>query len=88
MLVLDTTILIDALHRKDGALIKIIELEETKETLCTTNVDRFAHLAAFHFMVSILPSLCRAGSRPSGHVRPQVHARGRLQQVETQLHCL
>jgi hypothetical protein len=65
MLVLDTTILIDALHRKDGALIKIIELEETKETLCTTNVDRVADLAAFHSMVSILPSFCRAGSRPS-----------------------
>ncbi|HUS75762.1 MAG TPA: type II toxin-antitoxin system VapC family toxin [Methanothrix sp.] len=39
MLVLDTTILIDALHRKDAALRKIVELEETEETLCTTQIN-------------------------------------------------
>jgi hypothetical protein len=39
MLVLDTTILIDALHKKDAALRKIIELEETKETICTTQIN-------------------------------------------------
>ncbi|MHB8118191.1 MAG: type II toxin-antitoxin system VapC family toxin [Methanothrix sp.] len=39
MLVLDTTILIDALHRKDAALRKIIELEETEETICTTQIN-------------------------------------------------
>jgi len=39
MLVLDTTILIDALHRKEAALRKIIELEETKETICTTQIN-------------------------------------------------
>ena len=35
MLVLDTTILIDALHEKSTALRKIIELEESEETICT-----------------------------------------------------
>jgi tRNA(fMet)-specific endonuclease VapC len=39
MLVLDTTILIDALHKKDAALRKIIELEEAKETICTTQIN-------------------------------------------------
>ena len=39
MMVLDTTILIDALHRKEAALRKIVELEETKETLCTTQIN-------------------------------------------------
>ena len=39
MLVLDTTILIDALHRKDAALRKIVELEETDETICTTQIN-------------------------------------------------
>jgi tRNA(fMet)-specific endonuclease VapC len=39
MLVFDTTILIDALHKKDAALRKIIELEETKETICTTQIN-------------------------------------------------
>jgi tRNA(fMet)-specific endonuclease VapC len=39
MLVLDTTILIDALHRKKAALEKIIELEETQETICTTQIN-------------------------------------------------
>lgn len=39
MLVLDTTILIDALHRRKAALKKIIELEETKETICTTQIN-------------------------------------------------
>ena len=39
MLVLDTTILIDALHRKEAALRKIVELEETDETICTTQIN-------------------------------------------------
>jgi len=39
MLVLDTTILIDALHRKKAALRKITELEEADETLCTTQIN-------------------------------------------------
>ena len=39
MLVLDTTILIDALHGKDAALRKIVELEETDETICTTQIN-------------------------------------------------
>lgn len=39
MIVLDTTVLIDALHRKEAALKKIAELEETGETMCTTQVN-------------------------------------------------
>jgi predicted nucleic acid-binding protein len=39
MLVLDTIILIDALHRKQAALGKIIELEETEMTICTTQIN-------------------------------------------------
>jgi hypothetical protein len=39
MLVLDTTILIDALHRKEDALRKIVELEETEEIICTTQIN-------------------------------------------------
>ncbi len=39
MLVLDTTILIDALHGKKAALRKIVELEETGETICTTQIN-------------------------------------------------
>jgi hypothetical protein len=39
MLVLDTTILIDALHRKKAALRKIVELEETGETICSTQIN-------------------------------------------------
>jgi tRNA(fMet)-specific endonuclease VapC len=39
MLVLDTTTLIDALHRKEAALRKIVELEETEETICTTQIN-------------------------------------------------
>ncbi len=39
MLVLDTTILIDALHRKKAALRKITELEEADETICTTQIN-------------------------------------------------
>lgn len=39
MLVLDTTILVDALHRKAAALRKIVELEETEETICTTQIN-------------------------------------------------
>jgi predicted nucleic acid-binding protein len=39
MLVLDTTILIDALHEKSTALRKIIELEESTETICTTQIN-------------------------------------------------
>lgn len=39
MLVLDTTILIDALHEKGIALRKIIELEESEELICTTQIN-------------------------------------------------
>ena len=39
MLVLDTTILIDALHEKSTALRKIIELEKSEETICTTQIN-------------------------------------------------
>jgi tRNA(fMet)-specific endonuclease VapC len=39
MLVLDTTILIDALHGEGIALRKIIELEESEELICTTQVN-------------------------------------------------
>jgi predicted nucleic acid-binding protein len=39
MLVLDTTILIDALRRKEAALRKIAELEETEETIYTTQIN-------------------------------------------------
>ncbi len=39
MLVLDTTVLIDALHRKETALRKIVELEETEETICATQIN-------------------------------------------------
>ena len=39
MIVIDTSVLIDALHRKQAALRKILELEETGETLCTTQVN-------------------------------------------------
>ena len=39
MIVIDTSVLIDALHRKEAALRKILELEETGETLCTTQIN-------------------------------------------------
>ena len=39
MLVLDTTILIDALHGRKAALRKIVELEETGETICATQIN-------------------------------------------------
>ncbi len=39
MLIIDTSTLIDALHRKDAAIKKILELEETGETLCTTQIN-------------------------------------------------
>jgi tRNA(fMet)-specific endonuclease VapC len=39
MIVIDTSVLIDALHRKTSALRKILELEETGETLCTTQIN-------------------------------------------------
>jgi tRNA(fMet)-specific endonuclease VapC len=39
MIVIDTSVLIDALHRKQAALRKIQELEETGETLCTTQIN-------------------------------------------------
>jgi tRNA(fMet)-specific endonuclease VapC len=39
MIVIDTSVLIDALHRKQAALRKIRELEETGETLCTTQIN-------------------------------------------------
>ena len=39
MLVLDTTILIDALRRDQAALRKIAEIEASEETVCTTQVN-------------------------------------------------
>ena len=39
MMVLDTTILIDALHGKQAALGKIVELEQAKETICITQIN-------------------------------------------------
>jgi tRNA(fMet)-specific endonuclease VapC len=39
MIVIDTSVLIDALHRKEAALRKIQELEEMGETLCTTQIN-------------------------------------------------
>lgn len=39
MLVFDTTILIDALHRKEAALRKIVELEDAEETIYTTQIN-------------------------------------------------
>jgi tRNA(fMet)-specific endonuclease VapC len=39
MLVLDTTILIDALRKKEAALRKIVEVEETEEVICTTQIN-------------------------------------------------
>lgn len=39
MMVLDTTILVDALHRKNSALKKIAELEDAEETICTTQIN-------------------------------------------------
>jgi len=39
MIVIDTSVLIDALHRRQAALRKILELEETGETLCTTQIN-------------------------------------------------
>lgn len=39
MLVFDTSILIDALHRKEAAIRKILELEDTGETICTTQIN-------------------------------------------------
>ena len=38
MIVIDTSVLIDALHRKEDAMRKILELEEGGESLCTTQV--------------------------------------------------
>lgn len=39
MIVMDTSVLIDALHRKEAALRKIRELEVKGETLCTTQIN-------------------------------------------------
>jgi predicted nucleic acid-binding protein len=39
MIVIDTSVLIDALHRKEDAMRKILELEEGGESLCTTQVN-------------------------------------------------
>jgi tRNA(fMet)-specific endonuclease VapC len=39
MIVIDTSVLIDALHRRQAPLRKILELEETGETLCTTQIN-------------------------------------------------
>ena len=39
MIVIDTSILIDALHRKNSALRKILELQAAGEVLCTTQIN-------------------------------------------------
>ena len=39
MIVIDTSVLIDSLHRKQAALRKILELEETGETSCTIQIN-------------------------------------------------
>ena len=39
MIVIDTSVLIDALHRKEDAIRKILELEEAGESLCTTQAN-------------------------------------------------
>ena len=39
MIVIDTSVLIDALHGKQAALRKILEQEETGETLSTTQIN-------------------------------------------------
>jgi tRNA(fMet)-specific endonuclease VapC len=39
MLIIDTSVLIDALHKKEGIIRKIRELEETGEMLCTTQIN-------------------------------------------------
>lgn len=39
MIIIDTSVLIDALHRKDSALIQIRDLEATGEVLCTTQIN-------------------------------------------------
>ncbi len=39
MFVLDTAVLIDALHRKKAALRKIVELEDKDETICTPQIN-------------------------------------------------
>ncbi len=39
MLIIDTSILVDALHRKETTIRKILELEKTGETLCTTQIN-------------------------------------------------
>jgi len=39
MIIIDTSVLIDALHRKDSALIKIRDMEATGEVLCTTQIN-------------------------------------------------
>jgi predicted nucleic acid-binding protein len=39
MIIIDTSVLIDALHRKDSALIKIRGLEAIGEVLCTTQIN-------------------------------------------------
>jgi predicted nucleic acid-binding protein len=39
MIIIDTSVLIDALHKEHAALRKIAELEESGETLCTTQIN-------------------------------------------------
>jgi len=39
MILIDTSVLIDALHKKQAALRKISELEESGGTLCTTQIN-------------------------------------------------
>jgi len=39
MLVFDTSLLVDALHRKGTAIKKILELEGSGETICTTQIN-------------------------------------------------
>lgn len=39
MIVIDTSVLIDALHKEQSALSKIADLEESGEALCTTQIN-------------------------------------------------
>jgi predicted nucleic acid-binding protein len=39
MMIIDTSVLIDALHKKETAIKRILELEKNGETLCTTQMN-------------------------------------------------
>jgi tRNA(fMet)-specific endonuclease VapC len=39
MILIDTSVLIDALHKRQSALSKISKLEESGDTLCTTQIN-------------------------------------------------